>query len=29
LLFLMQVPGCPFWLIHNAEYQIKTIYSDK
>lgn len=27
LLFLMKVPNCPIWLIHNAESQIKLIYS--
>lgn len=29
LLFLMQVPNCPLWLIHNAESQIKLIQSKK
>jgi hypothetical protein len=29
LLFLVQVPNCPLWLIQNAEAQIKTIYSEK
>lgn len=27
LMFLKQVVGCPYWLLKNAEYQIKTISS--
>jgi len=29
LVFLIQVPSCPVWLIKNAEYQISTLQSEK